>query len=258
MNPSSLIERRKGREALLRMPSQIGTACSAKMRGVRWPRRLAALAAGLALFVTPLTRASAGDAPAATQIVAYADQAGHHLYVSSDDWELRSALKSGGVKAGLSVVERRKRSLPGIDGVIEATCRSYAVDPKLVRAVIDVESAWNPNAVSSKGALGLMQLLPGTGARFGVRHFFEPEENVSGGVKYLHFLLDRFAGNLDQALAGYYAGENAVDLRGGIPRHADIRSYVSHVEARYRELAGDTAHNIHATQEDGKVLFVNY
>lgn len=230
------------------------------MRRVRWSSGLPVLGAAVALFASPLMGATAGGAPAATQIVAYADPAGHHLYVSADDWELRSAVKSGGVKAGLNIVERRKRSLPEIDDLIEATSRSYAVDPRLVRAVIDVESAWNPKAVSSKGALGLMQLMPKTGARFGVRHFFEPEENVSGGVQYLHFLLDRFAGNLDQVLAGYYAGENAVDVRGGIPRQADIRSYVSHVEARYREIAGgDIAHNIHATmQDDGKVLFVNY
>lgn len=230
----------------------------AKMRRISfW--ELAILGAGTFLFVSPRMRAATGDVPTATQIVAYADQAGRHLYVSADDWELRAAVKSGGVKAGLSVVERRKRSLPGIDNLIDATSRTYAVDPKLVRAVIDVESAWNPEAISSKGALGLMQLLPETGARFGVRHFFEPEENVSGGVQYLRFLLDRFAGNLDQALAGYYAGENAVDPRRGIPRQADIRKYVRHVEARYREITGgDIAHNIQLMQEDGKVLFVNY
>ena len=93
----------------------------------------------------------------------------------------------------------------------------HNVDPALVKAVISTESGWNPRAVSSKGAVGLMQLIPETAQRFGVGNAFDPAQNVEGGTTYLRSLLDRYNGDLTKSLAAYNAGEHAVDLSSGVP-----------------------------------------
>src|SRR5215470_11299389 len=94
--------------------------------------------------------------------------------------------------------------------LVDTISRNHGVDPALVRAVMKTESNFNRWAVSNKGALGLMQLIPDTGRRYGVRDFFDPQQNVDGGVRYLRFLLDKFNGNLDLSLAAKTAGKNLV------------------------------------------------
>jgi soluble lytic murein transglycosylase-like protein len=110
------------------------------------------------------------------------------------------------------------------------------VDPNLVRAVIAAESAYNPVAVSNKGACGLMQLIPSTARRFGVRNIFYPDENIEGGVKYLRFLLDTFNNDLKLVLAAYNAGENAVKRIGGVPNYRETVGYVNRIVARYGQV----------------------
>lgn len=105
----------------------------------------------------------------------------------------------------------------------------HAVDPALVRAVIHAESSFNPTAVSRTGAMGLMQLMPGTAARFGVGNAFDPQENIRGGVTYLRFLLDKFNGDVRLAAAGYNAGEGAVMKYGGVPPYSETTEYVARV-----------------------------
>ncbi|MBS7456681.1 lytic transglycosylase domain-containing protein [Coralloluteibacterium stylophorae] len=120
---------------------------------------------------------------------------------------------------------------------IAAAARAYGVDESLVRAVIHAESAFNPNALSHKGAQGLMQLMPPTASRFGVVDAFTPGDNIRGGVQYLAWLLKRFDGNIRLAAAGYNAGEGAVDRYGGVPPYAETQRYVERVavlEERYR------------------------
>ena len=197
---------------------------------------------------------------AVTQIVAYVDPSGHRVYVSENDTELHAAMRQGGVAAGLLLVSHRRQSLAWLDPFIESESRSNGVDPQLVRSIIEVESAWNSDARSCKGALGLMQLLPKTGTRFGVRHFFEPEENVRGGIRYLRSLLDRFGGNLEWTLAAYNAGEGAVDSENGIPPYPETRKYVRLVQSRYRQLTsrGDGQHGIQTVEDSGRLVFVNY
>ncbi|OYY73345.1 MAG: hypothetical protein B7Y40_09675 [Gammaproteobacteria bacterium 28-57-27] len=112
---------------------------------------------------------------------------------------------------------------------ILAMANEKAVDPALVRAVIHAESSFNPTAVSRTGAMGLMQLMPGTAARFGVGNAFDPQENIRGGVTYLRFLLDKFNGDVRLAAAGYNAGEGAVMKYGGVPPYNETTEYVARV-----------------------------
>lgn len=108
------------------------------------------------------------------------------------------------------------------------------LDPKLVEAVIQVESGYNHKAVSNKGAMGLMQLTPDTASLFNVHNPFDAEDNVRAGTRYLRQLLDRFAGRVELALAGYNAGPGAVEKHRGIPPYAETRDYVKQVMALYR------------------------
>lgn len=123
------------------------------------------------------------------------------------------------------------------DPLIDRAARSQAVHPELVRAVIVVESAFNPRAVSRRGAVGLMQLLPATARRYGVADAFDPEQNITAGVHYLRDLMTRYGNNLELTLAAYNAGEDAVDRYGhSIPPFAETRHYVPTVLRIYRSL----------------------
>lgn len=121
------------------------------------------------------------------------------------------------------------------DELIDTIAPRYNVDPQLVRAVMGRESGGNPNAVSPKNAQGLMQLIPATAKRFGVSDPFDPEQNITGGVRYLAFLAQEFPGRLDLQLAAYNAGEGAVKHYGNtIPPYAETQAYVLAVMARYQ------------------------
>jgi soluble lytic murein transglycosylase-like protein len=117
---------------------------------------------------------------------------------------------------------------------ILAASSVHGVDPDLIRAVIHAESAFNPNAVSSAGAAGLMQLMPSTAERMGVRDRFDPVQNVYGGTRYLKTLLEMFDYDIVKTLAAYNAGEQAVIRHGGIPPYSETQSYVPKVLALYQ------------------------
>jgi Transglycosylase SLT domain len=108
---------------------------------------------------------------------------------------------------------------------------AHGVSSELIKAVIQVESEFDRLAVSSKGAQGLMQLMPFTARHFGVADPFDPRQNIFGGVQYLRFLLDMFNGNVALALAGYNAGENAVTRYGGVPPYRETRNYVDKIQS---------------------------
>jgi soluble lytic murein transglycosylase-like protein len=112
---------------------------------------------------------------------------------------------------------------------IEKAALAHGVDAALVEAVIRVESAFNPHAVSLKGAQGLMQLMPDTAARFGVKNAFDPEQNIHGGTRYLAELLEQFGGDIALACAAYNAGEKVVLRYGGIPPYPETQLYVSKI-----------------------------
>jgi TPR repeat protein len=120
-----------------------------------------------------------------------------------------------------------------IASLVAETAAAYDVDPKLVLAVIAAESAFQTDAVSPRNASGLMQLMPETAARFGVKNVLDPGDNIRGGTKYLRWLLTYFEGDLSLALAGYHAGEGAVARYGGVPPFAETRAYVRKVRSLY-------------------------
>ena len=120
--------------------------------------------------------------------------------------------------------------------LIEQAANRYQVDAKLVHAVIQTESAYNSSAQSPKGAVGLMQLMPGTARRFGVIDRNDPDQNVDGGTRYLKHLINMFNPNLDLAVAAYNAGENAViRYNNSIPPYPETQNYVRQVLALYHQ-----------------------
>ena len=124
------------------------------------------------------------------------------------------------------------------DSIIEHAAVSAALEPNLLRAVIVVESGFNSRAVSKRGAVGLMQLMPATASRYGVFNRYDARQNVHGGARYLKFLIDRFGHDIRLALAAYNAGEEAVDRNGGqIPPFSETMAYVPRVLKIYKMLA---------------------
>ncbi|HLO26584.1 MAG TPA: transglycosylase SLT domain-containing protein [Geobacteraceae bacterium] len=115
------------------------------------------------------------------------------------------------------------------ESIINSCSLQYGVDTSLVKAVIQAESGYDPNAVSSKGAAGLMQLMPRTAQDLKVSNSLDPSENIRGGVRYLKFLLDTFKGDVSLALAAYNAGLSRVAQYGGIPPYEETRNYVGKV-----------------------------
>jgi hypothetical protein len=116
-----------------------------------------------------------------------------------------------------------------VEKMVDRIASEQGVESPLVHSVIRAESNYNPNAVSPKGALGLMQLIPATARRFGVSNAFDAQENIQGGVRYLRFLLDYYQNDYARAIAAYNAGEAAVDKYHGIPPYAETQNYVSRV-----------------------------
>jgi soluble lytic murein transglycosylase-like protein len=122
-----------------------------------------------------------------------------------------------------------------IDDAVERIAAQHRLRPELIHSVIQVESNYNPNAISSAGALGLMQLIPATARRFGVNNVFNPLENIQGGARYLRYLLDLYKGDYPLALAAYNAGEGAVARYGGVPPYRETQNYLVSVGKRLAE-----------------------
>jgi soluble lytic murein transglycosylase-like protein len=123
----------------------------------------------------------------------------------------------------------------GINEAVEAIAATQSLPPRLVHSVIKVESNYNPLAVSSKGAQGLMQLMPATARRFGVANAFDPVDNIQGGTRYLKYLLDLYKGDYNLALAAYNAGEGAVEKYGAVPPYPETISYLVEVSRQFQK-----------------------
>ncbi|MFZ0333388.1 MAG: lytic transglycosylase domain-containing protein [Candidatus Acidiferrales bacterium] len=153
-----------------------------------------------------------------------------------------------------------------LQNLVNAAAARNDLDPALVQAVIQAESNWNPYAVSRKGAFGLMQLIPSTAERYGVRDVFDPVQNINGGTRYLRDLLDRYHGDLKKSLAAYNAGEQAVQRFGGVPQYPETRAYVRKVTHTYFQsgsprvpvISASRQTSIHeVTGPGGRTIFTN-
>jgi hypothetical protein len=157
------------------------------------------------------------------------------LYVKSTDKRTKGSKFSGkAVPPSDKSLERFTR----YDKWIRQAATLYQLPEELVRAVIKCESDYDPRAVSSAGAQGLMQLMPPTATRMQVRDSFDPRENIFGGVRYLRILANLFNGDLDLTIAAYNAGEGAVERAGGIPNYAETMDYVVRVRTYYAAYRG--------------------
>jgi soluble lytic murein transglycosylase-like protein len=236
--------------------------------------------------------------PAHAQVASYVDGSGNLVFINADPPPTRhtatkSSLKSSSASAA-KAAEAPSGSASGssttgtaapvagggatksalvpvamepaaLSQVVQQSAEKNHVDPALVRAVISTESNWNSSAVSSKGALGLMQLIPGTAALLGVGNAFDPVQNVEGGTRYLAMLLQRYNGDVTKAVAAYNAGPGAVDRFGGVPDYRETRNYVQKVTSTYFGPGSDRDPHafvmpkpIYRTQDpDGRVVFSN-
>jgi soluble lytic murein transglycosylase-like protein len=138
-----------------------------------------------------------------------------------------------GESTSQSLVRGKSFSPQDIDAAIDQAASRHNVDPNLVRAVIKVESNFNPNAVSRKGAIGLMQLMPQTARQLNVANPFDPQQNVDAGVRHLKQLMENYGGDVKLTLAAYNAGQGAVARSGGVPHFAETRNYVKRITQLY-------------------------
>jgi len=220
--------------------------------------------------------------PAHAQIVSYLDSTGKRVFINEEPAHAVRQLKSSisGATTAAGTVSRASQTSAmespmvsaavlanreKVEVMIREVSARYSVDPALVRAVIETESNWNSKAVSNKGALGLMQLVPGTARQLGVNNAFDPQQNIDGGVHYLRTLLERYNGDLDKALAAYNAGPGAVDRAGGVPRYRETREYVQKVTSSYFRPGSDRLPHAYdvpraiyrVVNENGQVVFTN-
>jgi len=191
-----------------------------------------------------LALATLALAPAHADIYAYTDAAGTAHYSNVPDDVRYAVLLKAPVDSTTAIAKATQRldaqwraRAAGFAPMIDRAAARTALEPALLRAVITVESAFDPKAVSRAGAQGLMQLQPATARRYGVGNAFDPEQNVNAGARYLRDLLHRYHDNLELALAAYNAGEEAVERYGlQIPPYRETREYVPAVMRLYREL----------------------
>jgi soluble lytic murein transglycosylase-like protein len=206
------------------------------------------------------------------QIAKVLDDTGHQFFVNAEPPAKLAATKPRTniyMPSETSFTGRNRPAMEigrdGVEKLVREAADRHRVDPALVRAVIETESNWNPKAWSHKGAGGLMQLIPTTAQRWGAYDVFDPQQNIDAGVKHLKWLLERYNGNLDLALAAYNAGEGAVDRVHGVPAYRETQNYVQKVQnAYFRPGSGrlaDAYVNSHAIHKDvtsdGRIIFTN-
>jgi soluble lytic murein transglycosylase-like protein len=162
-------------------------------------------------------------------------------------------------KGYIKILSENNSSIKGeYDHIISTSSYKYNIEPAIIKAVITAESNWDPKAISHKGAIGLMQLMPTTAEDMRVSNPFDPGENIEGGTKYLRHLLNRFNGDLDLALAAYNAGPARVEQSGGVPAIPETIQYIKKVNKIYNGKAPEKRLKIYkVTYDDGSVLYTN-
>ncbi len=145
------------------------------------------------------------------------------------------------------------------DQIIQIKSLKYDIEPSIIKALISAESDWDVNAVSRKGAMGLMQLMPSTAEDMQIKNPFDPEQNIEAGTKYLRLLLNRFSGDLELAVAAYNAGPSTVEKSGGIPSFPETRKFVKNVISDHNNKSNSRPSRIYKfTYDDGTVVYTNF
>ena len=190
----------------------------------------------------------------ASAIISYAD-----IYKYLDEngvAHFTNITKGKGYRKVIS--ENKTRSKKDYDRIITGKSSKYKIEPAIIRAVITAESNWNPVAVSNRGAIGLMQLMPSTAKDMQVVNPFDPEENIEGGARYLRHLLNRFNGDIELALAAYNAGPARVEKSGGIPPIPETEKFVKKVLSIYKGGYGGKRERIYKIiYNNGTILYTN-
>src|SRR5271155_767345 len=243
-----------------------------KRTGQRMAQRTALTAC---IYLGAFVLCASSFAPGASaQIARTVDTSGREMFVNADPPVIvklaaAKSRKTIYLPAESSFMGRSRPEMnidrDGVEKLVKEAAERHNVDPALVRAVIQTESNWNPSAYSRKGAGGLMQLIPTTAQRYGANDVFNPQQNIDAGVRHLKWLLERYNGNLDLALAAYNAGEGAVDRAHGIPAFRETRDYVQRVQDAYfkpgsgrLESAFSNPRAIHREADpDGRIIFRN-
>lgn len=204
------------------------------------------------VLLTGIAALLLGSVPAHAQIYAWRDSTGtlvlsdRKLDTGAVTYAVPEAVAIRATRPVAVRVERER-----YEPLVQAHSTRHALRPELVRAVIQVESGFNPRARSPKGAMGLMQLMPATAREMGVRNAYDPDENIRGGTAYLRRLIDRYDGNEMLALAAYNAGPMAVDRHGRmVPPYRETREYVKKVNA-----VTPTRAHVEASVRPGLVLY---
>jgi soluble lytic murein transglycosylase-like protein len=224
-----------------------------------------------------------GDTPsAASRVGAGAPARSPLMYWSVTDHRFKPVPTSGAVmRAARSAASEVNTYLDGraqthqtlnraftqqdIDAAIDAAAARHNVDPSLVRSVVKVESNFNPNAVSRKGAMGLMQLMPSTARSLNVSNPFDPAQNVDAGVRHLRKLLDSYGGNVRLSLAAYNAGSGAVARSAGVPHFRETQDYVRRITNLYNggsepgpfSVGGPSHEPVHVQRDARGVLYIS-
>jgi soluble lytic murein transglycosylase-like protein len=201
-----------------------------------------------------------GAGCASAQLAFFVDEAGRRVYINGDSAPAPVPVQQASQKTAkmLPIAD------PKIEKVIQDMATRHGVDVNLIKAIIKAESNNNPKAVSSKGAQGLMQLMPPTARNLGVANSLDPAQNVDGGVRYLKQLMALYSGNLELSLAAYNAGPGAVERHGGIPPYRETQQYVKKIGNLYGSLRSQTetpephrSNIVRYMEEDGRVVYSN-
>lgn len=167
-----------------------------------------------------------GSSPLFASVYEFNSDGSVSIYEANDDFAVQRHKKHRNFSPELVSASFKDKNFSDL---ISKAANKYHVSENLIHAVIHTESAYNPNAISEKGAAGLMQLMPGTARQYGVSDVFSPKENIYGGTRYLKFLLGKYHGDTSLAVAAYNAGEGAVDRYGDIPPFEETRKYVEKI-----------------------------
>jgi soluble lytic murein transglycosylase-like protein len=173
--------------------------------------------------------------PALADIFVYIDKEGVMHFSNAPTHNRYRVYMKEGSRSPEPLAQSVKLDTDKYDHLIAESCRLHGVDFALVKAVIRAESSFDPYAISSKGAEGLMQLMPETSKRLNVANPFDPRENIKGGVKHLKYLLGRFNYDLKLSLAAYNAGETTVAQVNGVPNYRETKNYIVEVLRYYQE-----------------------